>query len=245
LRTVEGVPAAYLEISGPAARGGAPSAPPVPASSMEYALVEIARANCDAIKTMSERFSGVMDAASTILRAADAAGLPRRKPTAELDDDEDDEDDEDDDDDDDDAGDGTAQPTSAVGAVISQIMTAMSMVVQMRGGDVPKMGALLGKGNELKVSEAGSTITSDHPPAAKQGGTAKERKNVEGSADPMGHFLRIQAELTPAERALVQRAITKLAVSDLMQWRDQLAQLSVADAVAVVRAELTREQDTE
>ena len=261
-RTVDKIPPAYLEISEPKAKWSEAGGTPPPRSALEYALValvDMARANSEALKVMTEQVGGVMNSAAVVLRAADSAGMPRRKPLAELaageDDDGDDDDDEDDNDDenDDELEDG-ARPGSEVSAVVSQIMSVVSMVVGMRGGELPKVGAFFGPGTAVKAVEPARAIGSDHDSAAPEGGSdddadararSSDDKNNGGVSDPMGHFLRIQAQLTPKERTYVERAVAKLGVGDLIQWRDQLAQLSVDDAVAMIRAELARTQGKE
>ena len=259
-RTVDKVPPAYLEISEPRAKRGEAGGAPPPSSALEYALVAIvdmARANSEALRVMTEQASGMMNAGADVVRAADSAGMSRRKPMAELaagghDEDEDDDDSNDDEDENDEELDDGAQPGSEVSAVISQIMSAVSMVVGMRGGEVPKVGAFFGQGNAVKAVEPARATGSEHDPAAPEAGIdddagARARSTDDadsgGASDPMGHFLRIQAQLTPKERTYVERAVAKLGVSDLMQWRDQLAQVSVNDAVTMIRAEIARTQE--
>jgi hypothetical protein len=269
-RIVDKVPPAYLMISGPAlaaASGG--YAPPPMSSSLEYAVVEMARANSEAIRAVTDKLGGVVDAVGGVLRAADAAGLPRRAPRGPLLLDKVENDDEDDDDD---AGSGAAQPgaQTSVATVLGQVMQMVTMFASMRGSDPAKVGTVMGQVIETaKVVEAASTTASTpaalpvrddqnddsdddddqdvavttngaKPRASSLGKDRAQPTSSAGNVDPMAHFHRILAELTPDEQAQVQHIVTTLSVRDLMQWYEQLASMSVADAAAMIRAELAR-----
>ncbi len=99
-RTVEGIPPSYLQIDGRGGaddgtsevNGGSAMASAATAKpSVEALLAEVVRANADMVKSMSERFPAVMEAAATLLRAADGAAMPARKPELRNGADEDDE----------------------------------------------------------------------------------------------------------------------------------------------------------
>lgn len=291
-RVVDKVPPAYLMISGPAAMAAASGGygPPPMSSSLEYAVVEMARANCEAIRAVTEKLSGMVEAVGGVLRAADGAGLPRRAPLGPLLLDKVENDD--DDDDDENEGSGAARPGSQtnVATVLGQVMQMVTMFASMRGGDPTKVGTVMGQVIETaKVVEAASTTASapaappvrdgsdddsddddndDRGAAVSNGATgangasgAKPRASSSGKnwapmsspgkdrapptsspsdIDPMAHFHRILAELTPDEQAQVQHVVATLSVRDLMQWYEQLASMSVADAAAMIRAELAR-----
>ena len=63
------------------------------------------------------------------------------------------------------------------------------------------------------------------------------------AANPTAHLISIQAQLTADERAFVDGVIKKLSIADLMQWRDQLAHMTVDEAVALIRAEIQNQKE--
>lgn len=164
---VAGVPPVYLVINGPTNAGasgghsGGYSAAPPASSALEYALVEVARANSEAIKAMADKFSGVCDSVAKVMAAADGAALPRRAPLGPLLVDHVDHDD-DDDDERNAAPQPAAQPTITM--VLTQIMQMVQAVMQMSagGGNPAKVGAVLGQVVETaKVVEAIGTTTAE------------------------------------------------------------------------------------
>jgi hypothetical protein len=72
---VEDAPPAYVSIESP--RHAAPIGEADPRDAI---IRDLAQINADVTRTIVERFGNVMQAAADILRAADAAGLPRREP---------------------------------------------------------------------------------------------------------------------------------------------------------------------
>jgi hypothetical protein len=75
---VENVPAAYIQVVKPLrnADGATPSTP----ATSDDTLREAMRFNTELAKSVIERFPEMMTAAAELLRAADGAGLPSRKP---------------------------------------------------------------------------------------------------------------------------------------------------------------------
>jgi hypothetical protein len=166
---VPGVPPVYLVINGPATAGasasagysGGYSAGPPAGSALEYALVEVARANSEAIKAMADKFSGVCDSVAKVMAAADGAALPRRAPLGPLlvDHVEHDDDDEDERNA---APQPAAQPT--ITTVLTQVMQMVQAVMQMSagGGNPAKVGAVMGQVVETaKVVEAIGTTAGE------------------------------------------------------------------------------------
>jgi hypothetical protein len=72
---VEDAPPAYVSIESPRHAALIGEADP-----RDAIIRDLAQINADVTRTIAERFSNVMQAAADILRAADAAGLPRREP---------------------------------------------------------------------------------------------------------------------------------------------------------------------
>lgn len=238
------VPPAYLVInevkaSASASRGG----PPPTTSSLEYALVEAVRSNSAALATMAAQIGSVAEASAAVLRAADASGLTKRMPLASV---VEPESEGEDDDEDDDGQGGAARQGSDLVTVCNQLMTMFQTFQQMHGGPATS-----------QATRAEESVILDAEPAAPHGGPEPQRASSGRSAPAPGHggpvrmrdanqhFREIQAQLTPDERAFLERAITKLSIQELMGWRDQLAQLSVAEVVALLRAEMAKSREAE
>jgi hypothetical protein len=181
-RPVEGVPPAYLMINGAVgasvgASTGAGAAPPPMGTALEYAVVELARANRDAITSMSERFSGVCEALADVVRAVDGAGLPRRAPLGPL---LVDQVDGDDDDDDGERNAAPAPPQPTMATMLAQVMQMVQVFTQMGNPSNPaKFGAVMGQVVETaKVVEAVTSSPSeptDAPPAPPERDERDER----------------------------------------------------------------------
>lgn len=171
-RIVDGVPPAYLMINGSATAngGGEYNARPPASSSLEYALVEMARANSDAIRSVADRFGGICDSVANVVRAADGAGLPRRAPLGPLLVDHVDQDgDEEDDERERNAAAQPAQPTLVT--VLGQVMQMVQVFAQMSGsGNPAKLGAVMSQVVETaKVVEAvGTTASAPTAPSAPE-----------------------------------------------------------------------------
>lgn len=300
-RPVNDVPPVYLVINGPVmagsvGAGGGYNAPPPASTPIEYALVEVVRANAEAVKSMADKFSGVCESVAKVLAAADGAALPRRAPLGPLLLDEVDRDDDEDDDDDERnaAPPPAAQPTMTT--VLTQVLQMVKAFMEFSsGGNSAKVGAVMGQVVETaKVVEALGTTTSEpsatpttDEPTDEHGVRATASANVSGThvgngthatsgaprepararpssavaghvastsapathvpatsssdaVDPMAHFGRIMAALTPEEQAHVQYVVTRLSVLDLMEWYKQLAGMTVAEGAEKIRAELAR-----
>ncbi|MGH9883892.1 MAG: hypothetical protein ACREBE_00065 [bacterium] len=168
---VPGMPPVYLVINGPASvatgasTGSAYSAPPAASTPLEYAVVELARANRDAVTSMADRFSDVCNAIANVVRAVDAAGLPRREPLGPLLVDHVDESDEESERN----AAATAAPQPTAMTMFAQVIQMVQGFMQMAGaGNPAKMGAVMGQVVETaKVVEAVSlpvsASTEDEP----------------------------------------------------------------------------------
>lgn len=227
------VPPAYLVITDakPASRA---DEPPATTSSTEWALVEAVRANSAALATMSANLSSVVQAAGSLVDAAHRAGItdrpPPPAPVVVANDEEDDEAE--------DEQDGAARQGSDVFSVVSQLV-AMVQKLQTMGTTSQAPPSTSTREADPAAPHGGDDDVDDaeevepDPPRARAARSAQTVKR-----DPGQHFHDIQARLTDEERAFLQRAITKLPMGELLKWRDQLAQLSVDQAVAVLRAEM-------
>ncbi len=189
---------------------------------------EAMKLNTELAKSVIDRFPEMMHAAAELLRAADGAGLPSRKPRqAEAGD----EDDGDDGDDEDDELANAARTGFDLNALVAQV--------------VPLIVMSLGKG-KLKMPDIGSVL--DWRKASPQKRVTDETTNttttVEATTvdlpplDPatMAHFIAVQSALKPEEAALAREVAGDLEPAALRSWFDELSKLSVPDAVAKIRA---------
>jgi hypothetical protein len=176
-RVVEKVPPAYLMIGGTStATPGSALSPPPMTTALEYALVEIVRANSEAIRAVTDKFGSVVEAVGGLVRAADGAGLPRRLPLGPLllDGTAHDIDEDEDEDEDEQEGAGAARPASESSMVnmLGQVMQMVSMFASMRGGaNSPKIGAVMGQVIEtVKRVETASTTNDAQaaPPSPEE-----------------------------------------------------------------------------
>jgi hypothetical protein len=154
--------------------------------------------------------------------ASTTASAPAAPPVRDDRDDDSDDDSDDDDDDHDDQG-VAASPTGR-GANSSHSSHGVNGV----------------NGGTNGVKRRAGSSGPNWAPARSPGKDRAQSTSSPGDVDPMAHFHRILAELTPDEQAQVQHVVTTLSVRDLMQWYEQLASMSVADAAAMIRAELAR-----
>jgi hypothetical protein len=239
---VPDVPPAYLVITDakPVSRA---DEPPATTSSTEWALVEAVRANSAALATMSANITVMVQAAGGLLDAADRSGFTKRLPTPapvvvanEQDEDEDEAE-----------QDGAARQGSDVFSVVSQLV-AMVQKLQTMGTPSPTPPSTSTREPDPAAPHGGyedvedvEEVEPERPIAssARRAPTASAARSAPTAKRDSGqHFRDIQARLTDEERAFLQRAITKLPMGELLKWRDQLAQLSVDQAVALLRAEM-------
>jgi hypothetical protein len=211
---------------------------------VDHALREVVRANVELVRTTSElaktvstQHPEIVRAAAEILRAADGAGLPRREPMSDWYDDEEE------------AEDGAPTPKPAFD--FNLLMSHLSPVIaRLTGIDPMKMAMLAGGASPAATtaaptsqkslsSPAHSTPPRRTPAASKEAATEENHASAP-APNPMAHLAAIQAQLTPEERAFVQTVINQLQPADLIGWRDQLAQSSVDEAVAAIRAEIQK-----
>jgi hypothetical protein len=211
-KTADKVPVAYLQFSDPA-RPTAGSAVAAPTS--DSMLAEIVRANAEMVKVIAERFSGVMDAAASLLRAADGAGLPARTPAAlrnagiELEGDEDDEDDEDNDD---------REP--GIGDFLTQVMPLVQMVLAKQSS---------------KHAPARNTQATQSAPTSPPEPTKAPKHDGPITPAMLAHFQAVQAQLTPEEAEFARAVAAELSPAEIQQWMTELSAMSVDDAVATIR----------
>jgi hypothetical protein len=191
---------------------------------------ELLRANTEMVRSMADRFASVMEAAATLLRAADGAGMPARQPPAP----EQPEVDGEDDDDDDEADDGRP-PRSEMAELITMV--------------APLIAAHLGGGKSAGGKPAAKSAPAAAPAGAGAAAGSPARNQEDGAGEAAGdpapapsvppnalaHVAAIQQKLSPKEAALAREAAKELTPSEIQAWMAQLSSLSVDEAVALIR----------
>ncbi|MBA3463684.1 MAG: hypothetical protein H0T46_27245 [Deltaproteobacteria bacterium] len=243
-KRVEGVPSGYVQIT-VIERNAASKDELVPTglTSVDHALreivranLELARCNTELAKTVVSRQPDIMTGTAEILRAADGAGLPRREPCAW-----------DDDEHPDDTEDGEAAPE---GSPINTIMLQVAPFLQMAQAWLgQKVG--MSPAPQPAARRVPARVPSDGAVSADAVTTASDVSEDDAATEPDAaerapvadigaHVMHIQAQLTADERRFVEGAVARLTFADMKQWQDQLARMSVKDAVAAIRAEIAK-----
>lgn len=182
-------------------------------------VMEAMRMNAEMARTIIERFPAMLDSAAVLLRAADGAGLPRRTP---IDDDQDDDFEEDE-----------LSPSFDLPAMVAQI--------------VPMVLSGLSARKKLAKGTADTTASEPEKTAPEPPKLTRATPSPAPALDAKGfaHIAAIQAALTPEEAALAREVAQDLAPADLQTWFAELSTLSVAQAVARVRTMLQPQQPSE
>ncbi|CAN5398295.1 hypothetical protein BH11MYX1_BH11MYX1_15920 [soil metagenome] len=219
--TVEDLPAAYVVVS---AREQAPVHEHRNSDGgASFVMAEAMRLNTELAKAVVERFPQMVEAAASLLRAADGAGLPSRRAIEIATED-----------DGDDEGDDAVAPAGFdLNALVAQLVPMLMRSLMSGKTTLPDLGGVLdwrkaaperprlSKRVEKEQIEAVTSVESvDLPPL-----------------DPatMTHFILIQSVLDPDEAALAREVAGNLPPAELRAWFDELSQLSVADAVKKIR----------
>ncbi|MBA3462817.1 MAG: hypothetical protein H0T46_22870 [Deltaproteobacteria bacterium] len=239
-KVVEGVPAAYVQVTIPERNAATSELSALTGlTSVDHALreivranLELARCNTELAKTVVNRQPEVMASTAEILRAADGAGLPRRAPLADWDSEDEDGDDNAD----------IAQSDSPLGAIMNQLAPLVQLGSAYLGSKLGMPGAAAPKPTRAPSggTTAPPTPTSDE--TSSDADTTLESPTPERApvADIGNHVMQIQKQLTADERRFVEGAIALLTISEVGQWQQQLSRMSVAEAVAGIRAEIAR-----
>jgi hypothetical protein len=220
-KPVANVAAAYVSLEGPRA-----AAPANTNDDRDAVIRELVRAQADMVKSMSERFAGVMQAAAELLRAADGAGLPARQPPVAVEQEDDEEEDEE-------PAPVVAPTTPAfdLNALVAQVVPLIVTGLMNGKLEIPKLAEMLDWRKASPKNEGANETAATRDPTRK---TAPTLPPLDPAA--MAHFIAIQSALTP-EEAMVARGVAKeLSPVELRGWFDELKALSVADAVARIRS---------
>jgi hypothetical protein len=202
---VDKVPVAYLQFGDPTRPSVGATVAPAPTN--DAVLAEVVRANAEMAKVIAERFSGVMEAAASLLRAADGAGLPARTPAelrnagVELDDEEDDED----------------EHEPGIGDFLTQVVPLVQMVLAKQSS----------KSAPVRNAQPASSPPAAPPKATRPAGPITPAM--------MAHFQAVQAQLAPEEADFARAVAAELSPAEIQQWMAELSSMSVDDAVATIR----------
>jgi hypothetical protein len=227
-RTVENVPASYIQVNKVAGSDG-PAPVALARDGHDDAVREAMRLNTELAKSVIDRFPEMMTAAAELLRAADGAGLPRRAPRIN----EDGEIIEDDD-----------LPAAPAGfdlnARVAQVVPMLMASLASGKVKMPGIAAML---DWRKATPSTEAANDDQPSAPRKARTLKTEKTAPSSSElppidagTMAHFIAIQAQLSPEESALARQVAQDLGPGELRSWFDELSKLSLSDAVAKIRS---------
>lgn len=223
-RTVEDLPAAYVVVP-------ARDVEPTPQDTRHhdggasFVMAEAMRLNTELAKSVVERFPQMVEAAASLLRAADGAGLPARQPAALQVDDDEDEGDE-------------IEIVSPAGfdlnALVAQIVPMLLTSLTSGKSKLPKLSEVL---DWRKASSTAANETAQLE-VATESAEAAEVALPPIDAKTMTHFISIQSVLDPDEAALARDVASTLPPAELRAWFDELSHLTVAEAVKKIRSML-------
>ena len=241
-KCVEGVPPAYVQVVKPERNAEAAIALVAP-SSGDDAIREAMRLNTELAKSVIDRFPEMMTAAAELLRAADGAGLPSRKPRFI----EPEDDDADDEGEDDDAI--ATPPGFDLNALVAQLVPMLVTSLMSGKMKLPGLAAMFDWRKAAPAIESKSEhvsavkVSSDKPKAkpAPEHGAPAEVPPIDPAA--MAHVIAIQSVLEPQEVAYVQAIAKEFSPAELRGWFEELSKLSVPDAVTRIRGIIAGQKD--
>ena len=223
-KCVEAVPPAYVQVVRQPR-----NVDPVAASAVspsEDVIREAMRLNTELAKSVIDRFPEMMTAAAELLRAADGAGLPARRPRETGAEDDDDEDDDD------------APEAAASSPAFELINTLVAQVVpivltSLTNKKMPKLAAILDWRKAVPDTHATEPATEATEPTMSKPVVAELPP-----LDPkmMTHFIAIQSALAPSEAALARQVAAELSPAEMRAWFHELSALSVPESVAKIRS---------
>ncbi len=227
-KCIDTVPAAYIQVVKPERNGAGhdtSSGTAIRVSDDDNTVREAMRLNTELAKAVIDRFPQMVEAAATLLRAADGAGLPARPPSAPTE-----EEDENDD---------PAAPPGGfdLNALIAQVVPMLVMSLGSGKVKLPQLAEVV----DWRKASAKSASTSKQTRPDGPGDVATpptETASADGlPLDPqtMAHFIAIQSALKPEEAALAREVAGNLGPTELRSWFDELSKLSVPQAVQKIR----------
>jgi hypothetical protein len=214
----------------PVSTASATTLAPLPSPS-DNVVVEAMRMNAEIARAVVDRFPQMMEAAATLLRAADGAGIPAREPRGGVDDEIDvDEDD----------AVASAKPSFDLNALVAQIVPMI--VMGLGNGKMPQLAEVLdwrkaAPTDKPKALKGTKAARPDGPGDAAHADVPENATDVLPPIDPqtMAHFIAIQSALKPEEAAMARDVASNLSAHDLHAWFDELKKLTVPQAVQKIR----------
>lgn len=230
-KSIADVPSGYVQVhpeAAPPPSGGSTASSSVLASKpSDHIVIEAMRTQSAMALAVIERFPQMMEAAATLLRAADGAGLPAREPLVV-------------EDDDDNAEALAPPPASSPGFEFLQQIVAQVVPVVISSVAKKKMPNIASVFDWRKATPMPAQ-SADETPALAAPEAATDADDAVPPLDPkmMGHFLAIQAALGPEQAALARELAAELTPGEVRAWLAELSALSVPDAVAKIRSILS------
>ncbi len=231
-KAIEGAPSGYVQVNLDAAANSNSTAAiaGLPTKPSDNIVIEAMRTQSAMALAVIERFPQMMEAAATLLRAADGAGLPAREPRAS--------DEEDEDDDTEGAG---PQSGFDLNAIVAQVVPMLLMGLGNGKAKLPGLDELLDWRKAMpSKTRAKDPAKPTKPVEAAEAMTTHVPENATDVLPPiepqtMAHFVAVQSALSPEEAAIAREVAKELSAGELRAWFDELSKLSVPDAVAKVR----------
>lgn len=226
-KCIDSVPPAYIQVVKPErnANGASEtsSSLTVRASDDDNTVREAMRLNTELAKAVIDRFPQMVEAAATLLRAADGAGLPARPGCAVIEEEET-------------GDDGVEAPSGGfdLNALIAQVVPMLVMSLGSGKMKMPDLASVVDWRKAAKPAKAKAAL--DVPTSASD--ARKEEPSALPPIDPatMAHFMAVQSALSPEEAALAREVAAELAPAELRAWFDELSKLGVPDAVQKIRS---------
>lgn len=241
-KAIEGAPSGYVQINFETQPAASASETPSAtrnafATPSDNLVMEAMRMQSMIACSVVERFPQMMEAAATLLRAADGAGLPAREPRAVVDQDDGDDADETDDDQ------TESRPTFDINALVAQIAPMIVMALGNGKTKLPGLGELLDWRKAAPTAAPKAKAPKAPRPDGPGDAVASAPEVPENATDvlppidpqTMAHFVAVQSALTPEEAAIAREVARELSATELRTWFDELSKLDVTEAVAKVR----------
>lgn len=226
-RCIDSVPPAYIQVVKAQRNAGgisdSSSSLALSDSENDNTVREAMRLNTELAKAVIDRFPQMVEAAATLLRAADGAGLPARPGTLLLDDE----------------GEGDEAASTGgfdLNALVAQVVPMI--VMSLAGGsNKPKLnlGSVL---DWRKAAKPAKQSASEAPTEVEpEVTTTQEAVTPQPTIEPkmMAHFIAIQSALKPEEAALAREVASTLGPAELRGWIEELGKLTVPQAVQKIR----------